>query len=249
MAVGKDKSRGTHASGLTLLDFISCEPGLSGGGSPQNVLRLLEVVDRMVSVGLLKRLNNPRRDAAIGESYYYYYGVPYPRGDSMDFVLAVGPELLYRLCAPGIVHISGTKDHDERSGTGIVVSDRHVLTCRHVVEDMEVNPQQTFQGRECGITVNSIYPHPEIDMAVVHVDGPPLIHQPELVLRPPIVGQSVFALGYPKLPGFRHAPLTMQQGAVTNESVTSFEGESLFLYSAIARPGTVEGQSYPMTVT
>ena len=33
----------------------------------------------------------------------------------------------------------------------------------------------------------------------------------------------------------------MQKGAVTNESVTSFSGESLFLYSAIARPGNSGG--------
>ena len=33
----------------------------------------------------------------------------------------------------------------------------------------------------------------------------------------------------------------MQQGAVTNESVTSLSGESLFLYSAISRPGNSGG--------
>ena len=33
----------------------------------------------------------------------------------------------------------------------------------------------------------------------------------------------------------------MQQGAVTNESVTSLAGERLFLYSAISRPGNSGG--------
>ena len=33
----------------------------------------------------------------------------------------------------------------------------------------------------------------------------------------------------------------MQQGAVTNEAVTSLAGEKLFLYSAISRPGNSGG--------
>ena len=35
--------------------------------------------------------------------------------------------------------------------------------------------------------------------------------------------------------------MTMQPGAVTNESVTSLSGDELFLYSAISRPGNSGG--------
>ena len=51
----------------------------------------------------------------------------------------------------------------------------------------------------------------------------------------------MYTLGYAKLPGLRDASVTMQQGAVTNESVTSLAKESLFLYSAISRPGNSGG--------
>ena len=240
-AVGKNPPGASHTRGLTLMDFISCHPVLSGTGRQLNVWSLSELVDRMVSVGLLARLNGPPGVIGVAQSQYLRLGVTYPRGDSMDFVLAIGPDLLYRLFAPSLVHIAGMKGVHEHAGTGIVVDNHHVLTCRHVVDDMEVNPQQIFQGYECGISVKSIHRHPEIDMAVMQMDGPPLTSQPDLVLRPPIVGQSVFALGYPKLPCFRRAPLTMQQGAVTNHSVISLGGESLFLYSAIARPGNSGG--------
>ncbi len=51
----------------------------------------------------------------------------------------------------------------------------------------------------------------------------------------------VHTLGYPKLPGLRDATVTIQHGAVTNESVTSLSGEPLFLFSAISRPGNSRG--------
>ena len=60
-------------------------------------------------------------------------------------------------------------------------------------------------------------------------------------MRTPVVAQTVYTLGYPRLPGLRDASVTMQQGAVTNESVTSLAGERLFLYSAISRPGNSGG--------
>ena len=60
-------------------------------------------------------------------------------------------------------------------------------------------------------------------------------------MQAPVVAQTVYTVGYPKLPGLREASVVMQQGVVTNESVTSLAGESLFLYSAISRPGNSGG--------
>ena len=97
---------------------------------------------------------------------------------------------------------------------------------------MQLDQRQEFQDNEYAISTDSIYKHPEIDVAVIRVDGPPLSPIRGLLLQAPLVAQTVYTLGYPKLPGLRDASVTMQQGAVTNESVTSLAGESLFLFSA-----------------
>ena len=78
-------------------------------------------------------------------------------------------------------------------------------------------------------------------MAVVRVEGSPLTPLTGALMQAPVVAKTVYTLGYPKLPGLRDASVTMQQGAVTNESVTSLAGETLFLYSAISRPGNSGG--------
>ena len=105
---------------------------------------------------------------------------------------------------------------------------------------MKVNSQQTFQGVECTIEDSSIYTHPKLDVAVIHVSQP-LQPVAGLSFLSPIIAQSVFTLGYPQIPFTREPVLTMQPGAVTSESVTALSGEDLFLYSAIARPGNSGG--------
>ena len=152
----------------------------------------------------------------------------------------LGPEFLHRLCASVLAHISGTDGKgDPVGGTGLVVDERHILTCRHVVCDMKLDPTQRVQGQD--YEIDSLHCHPRFDIAMMRMSGPPLTPVPGLFFQPPIVGQDVYTLGYPQLPGLREASVTMQLGAVTNEWVTSLAGDPLFLYSAIARPGNSGG--------
>ena len=99
---------------------------------------------------------------------------------------------------------------------------------------MQLHETQTFQGHRCAIANDSIHAHPVVDVAVLRPHGPPLS---TAVFRPPTIADVVYTLGYPKLPGLRDASVTMQHGSVTNAEVTSLEGQILFLYSAISRPG------------
>ena len=106
---------------------------------------------------------------------------------------------------------------------------------------MAVDKDQTFQGQACVVEEHSIHRHAEIDVAVIRLEGGPLTPLKGAMFLAPVVAQTVYTLGYPKLPGLRDASVTMQQGVVTNESVESLAGESLFLYSAISRPGNSGG--------
>ena len=195
-------------------------------------------------LGLYEKMMEPLVNSSIAgleDHYLYMVTVGEAKRGLFRLVPVLGPEYLYRLCTPSLVHIKGAKDGDVAAGTGLVISDSHILTCCHVVSDMELDPKQVFQDNEYEINANSIHSHQEIDLAVMRVDGPPLSPMQGILLQAPVVAQTVYTLGYPKLPGLRDASVTIQQGAVTNESVTSLSGESLFLYSAISRPGNSGG--------
>ena len=140
------------------------------------------------------------------------------------------------------MHVTGKNEKgDAVAGTGMVVDERHVLTCRHVVTDMRVDPVQTVQGKKCAVRLVDIHAHSDVDVAVMRLDGPPLEPMMWAVFKVPVVAETVYALGYPRLPGLRDASVTMQPGAVTNDAVKSLAGEDLFLYSAISRPGNSGG--------
>ena len=227
----------------TVRDFLKHLEVIGAFTKTPNAFRVVEILDKLASVGAL--ILAERGDRAFGgldDRYVYGPLESDIRRDWFRFVPVIGAEFLYYLCAPGLVHITGTKECGASvAGTGLVVDPSHVLTCRHVVGDMVVDKDQTFQDQTCVVDEGSIYKHPEVDVAVIRVEGAPLTPLKGALFLAPVVAQTVYTLGYPKLPGLRDASVTMQQGAVTNESVTSLAGESLFLYSAISRPGNSGG--------
>lgn len=139
-----------------------------------------------------------------------------------------------------VVHLTGSKDGEVVGGSGLVIQSNYILTCRHVVEGVDLDTSQEFQGMPCTVDPNMIYLHSTEDIALIRVDRT-LTPLKGAVFRKPIIAQSVYTIGYPRLPNTRNASLTMQPGSVTNECVMSLSGETLFLYSAISRPGNSGG--------
>lgn len=201
----------------------------------RNLLESMASADILIDMG-----HGSSRNVLLPKCYYFLKELTVLQGAGVFWLApALGPDFLFHLVAPAIVQITGTNNKgDSTAGTGIVFHPHYVLTCGHVVRDMEVDRQQVFQGSECTIVKESV--HRQVDVAVIQIDRP-LKPVSGLAFLSPVIAQSVFTLGYPKIPCTRAPALTMQPGSVTSESVTTFEGEHLFLYSAIARPGNSGG--------
>ena len=242
--IGREVPKGRNLEPLTANDFLKCLEVSNAFPKPPNGLRVMQLIDGMVSGGLLVRAGHGNRSfAGMGDHYVHVTTEWDARREHFRYAPVLGPEFLYYLCAPGLVHITGTgkKTGDAAAGTGLIVHPSYVLTCRHVVTDMLVDQKQTIQGQEYAVNEGSVFRHPAVDVAVIRVDGPPMSPLQGAVFQRPVVGQTVHTLGYPRLPGLRDANVTIQPGAVTNEAVKSLSGEDLFLYSAISRPGNSGG--------
>ncbi len=201
--------------------------------------RVTQILERMASAGVLILAGNGNGPAGLDKRYFYMSLEWEGRRHDFRLVPVLGPELLYHLCAPCLVHISGNNGED--AGTGLVVHRSHVLTCRHVVSDMKIDKRQRFQDKDYKVIESAIHKHPRVDIAVIQVNGPALVPLDGALFQDPVVASTIYTLGYPKLPCLREASLIIQQGVVTNVAVTSLVGENLFLYSAIARPGNSGG--------
>ena len=242
-AIGKEVRSGGNPQPLTVSDFLKYLQVKMVFRKTPNAFRVAQIVERMASTGLLVNAGYSKPSiAGLQDHYLYMVTASEARRDRFRLVPVLGPEYLYELCVPGLVQITGTnRDGDAVAGTGLVVHPHYVLTCHHVVSDMNVDGEQTFQGRKYAVNDESMHKHSDVDVALVWVGGAPLTPLKGALFQAPVVAQTVYTLGYPKLPSLRDASVTIQQGAVTNESVTSLCGESLFLYSAISRPGNSGG--------
>ena len=242
-AIGKEVPSSENLQPLTVEDFLKYLELSRAFSKTPNAFRVMDFVQQMVSAGLLVHAGHGQSSVLGLKDHYLYMATELEaRRGLFRLVPVLGPEYLYKLCAPSLAHITGTNDDgDVVAGTGFVVHPSYVLTCRHVLSDMKVDNRQTFQGQEYAVNAKYVHKHPKVDVAVIGVDGPPLSPLKGAIFQSPVVAKTVYTLGYPKLPKLRDASVTMQQGAVTNESVTSLEGDSLFLYSAISRPGNSGG--------
>jgi S1-C subfamily serine protease len=201
--------------------------------------RVSELLTRLEQKKLLENVGRSS-DAFLGTQYYFLLELTNLQKNGTLWLASVfGPEFLYYGYGSSTVQITGTKtDGAEHAGTGLVIAPTWLLTCAHVLSDMNVHDQQTFFGSSYRIIRK--LSHPKVDVGIVEVT-PPMQMLPDIGFRDPIVGESVVTLGYPRVPLSREAALVMQRGEVTNPSITLFDGRTVFLYSAIARPGNSGG--------
>ena len=205
------------------------------------VFLIRHLLDKMTSANILIDMGHGSRvNVLIPRRYYFIKELTAMQQLGMFWLApALGADFIFHYARPGIVHITGTnKQGDPVAGSGIVFHQRHVLTCAHVLSDMNVDSRQLFQGKEC--VVEEQFVHQKTDVAVLRVSRS-LSPVPGLSFLEPVIAQSVLVLGYPKIPFSREAALTIQPGSVTSESVSALRGDKLFLYSAIARPGNSGG--------
>lgn len=237
--LGKDTEKG-KVYPLSTWDFIEFLKRENILEEPlRYVERIRHLLDRMAATGILTDMGYDSK-VMTPKKYYFLKELTTLQRDGVFWLSpALGDDFLFHLFAPGIVHITGVnKTGDVCAGTGIVFHPHHILTCEHVLNDAEIDERQKFQNINC--TISEKFAHPKVDVAVIRTDQ---------ALRPvhgisfvsPRIAQTVFTLGYPKISFAREAALVMQRGEVTNESVVTLDGQTVFLFSAISRPGNSGG--------
>lgn len=153
---------------------------------------------------------------------------------------ALGPTYLKYAYQDVTIHITGTTSNgDTHAGTGILIDEKHILTCAHVINDMELDKIQFAQNIPRDILTTHV--HPLIDVGVIVLGNGDATPMKSIAFREPEITGRVHTLGYPRIPLSREPALIMQSGEVVSEEITTIHNEKVFLYSAIARPGNSGG--------
>lgn len=128
------------------------------------------------------------------------------------------------------------------NGSGFIISDRLVITNRHVVEDLPLGGQVMLRNETCfagGVVVDviGISEDEEVDLALLELPSPQAEAKP-LPLRPtqPREGEEIAVLGYPMTDVFGET-LNSSRGVVSS---ISKNGKTI-VHDATANPGNSGG--------
>lgn len=129
---------------------------------------------------------------------------------------------------------SGDSPRSGASGTGFAISEGHVMTCAHVIEDMQEIHISSFEGR---YRVEPVVVDKRNDIALLRVQGsPPLI---PISFKDGVgcaLGDSVVAVGFP-LSGLAGGGVHVTQGGVSG-MFGLHNDASLLQFTAPIQPGS-----------
>jgi hypothetical protein len=200
--------------------------------------RIQALLDRLVATGILSEFSEV--DIILGKRYCFLREATELESTGyMWLALALGPDFITGVFSSIIVHLTGkTAEGDPHAGTGIILTPKIILTCAHVIKDMELDEMQTVQGTKRRIISKKT--HPTIDVGIVEVSEACNALQC-LAFREPEILDEIYVIGFPRVPYTRTPAMITHRGEVTNPSVQALDGSDLFLFSAIARPGNSGG--------
>lgn len=151
--------------------------------------------------------------------------------------IILGEEFLMEKFKPFIVRFEGEYSNGiAGTGSGIIMNDKTVLTCRHNLTDLR--SYRCFAG-EHELPIESHNYHEIHDIGIVKLkEKLPLSTFP--YFGPHYVLDNTLTLGYPPLRGMREAPLISQKGEINATSRDWHNCECITISSTV-RPGNSGG--------
>lgn len=141
--------------------------------------------------------------------------------------------------AKDIAFIEGTtKKGDIAVGTGLLISPHEILTCGHVIDDLD-EISEIKVGSNIA-TIEHRVAHSHVDVGIIYMKDQIAPQLPDLAFRDAGILEEVLIAGYPSVPSSLAPALTFQRGEICGRIETR-GGWPMELFSAIARPGNSGG--------
>ena len=201
---------------------------------------IIDLLNRLERADILVRAGT-KNSPGIGNCYYFMRVFTEKQKQGIYWLgNAIGNDLLPYLLSQNIVQITGRNtDGDIQAGSGIFINPTMILTCEHVLNDMNIDEVQIINGQEKQVVNHQS--HSKIDVGIIELDSPCFENVNQVVFAEPKVLDEVYVMGFPKIPFTREAIIITQRGEVNSTNATSFDGSKVFFFSAIARPGNSGG--------
>lgn len=249
----------THAKTVvpaSATEFVTYLKDAGLGDQWVNAWAIDRLLRAMVREGLLVHYVGQDSSPFLRGSYLFMGSVTESQRHGVLWLAPVfGAALLATTIGSVTMPITGTDAAgDVHIGSGLILDETHILTCAHVVTDMQVDAQMQRPTQSAPLVpppdgsvvrVANIACHERHDLAVITIDvadgARGLVSAAGMAFRDPDWADRVFVFGYPRVPTATSAALVVQSGEIANPHVDVYDGSELFLFSATARPGNSGG--------
>jgi hypothetical protein len=229
-------------TGSDLIDWLEKH----AGDEPRRAFfQIKAILDRMEREGLL---------VSLGPESQFNFGMDRPllfvkvmtareRSSNVWLGTVLGPKFTAVYVTAAFAHITGvTTNGDEAGGSGILLHSEYVVTCAHVLTDMQPR-QVTIAGEVFDVAEVKVpkgdEAHRKSDVGLVRLSRPtkPI---PGIALDDAALLQQHVVLGAAPVPLSTHPVYTAQMAEV-NGGFTATNGRNYLLLSSIVRPGDSGG--------
>lgn len=202
--------------------------------------RVRELVLRLEQGGALESAGTSHGGPGLSNCYYYLPQLSKLAGKGVLWLgTALGAAYIAHAIKSMIALITGkTSDGDPAVGTGTLVLTGTVLTCAHVITDMNIDAEIEIAGERVRIKEQLFDSDADVGVLILEKPKEPL---PDLAFRRAFELEEVIIPGYPTIPRGLSPTLTVQRGEIVGRVEDTFERHAIELFSAIARPGNTGG--------
>jgi len=236
-----EPNRITPFSGNDFLTFLSKNDALHE--ADRYMYRIRDLLKRLSDANILTEVGHSNNPLLGGEYYFLKELTNRERADHIWLSSALGPEYIHYIYSPITIQVTGVWIDEEGykkpdAGTALILNENWLVTCAHVLTDMEVDKEQKINGDT--YTVIDILPHKTIDIGLIRIKDKMHCNN-NIIFSTPILSETIYTLGYPRIPQASESPIIMNKGEIINPSISTFNNTKLFLYSAITHPGNSGG--------
>jgi len=221
---------------------------------PMSIINFLQYLEKtilfpdawryqQVISNLMRKMENAGKEGVgfLGNCFYFLKEITDKQKKGKYWLaLAIGADFLEYILSPNIVQITGKNKYgDVHAGSGVFISPKIILTCAHVLDDMKIDEAQFINEQEIRVVKHKS--HPQIDVGFIEIESSYSPDEHQVVFADPKILDEVYVMGFPKIPFTREATLIIQKGEINATNATSLDGNEVFFFSAIARPGNSGG--------
>ncbi|MGY1951639.1 S1 family peptidase [Pseudomonas pergaminensis] len=241
MCITIGKTPNSQITPFSVYDFLKhLEVELSLTDPLKYQYRVKLLLDSLEHAGILNVMG--QSNFVTAPNYYYFLKelTEREKKGALWLAPALGPEFLIHHYKKSLVHILGANSEgDEHAGTGLILDATTILTCAHVINDMTLYDKQIIQGVERSIA--KAVTHESIDVGIIKLTEGECWPDFSIAFKNPTSTESVYTIGFPRIPLSRDPAIIIQSGEVASEYIKTIYNDEVFLYSAIARPGNSGG--------